>query len=143
MVDPVQPPPPAFARNGAANSNYPASSTLAAVAAALTGERPNTVRPLPRVRTLFRDRLVEDAREREYDDDGNRVNASELARSIAPWATPQMISAALAFLAQQIAQEVMASGMYFEPWNQVIAAYQRRLARITRSGEDHRLDLDG
>ena len=45
-------------------------------------------------------------------------------------------------VAQQIAQEVMATGVYFEPWNQVIAAYQRRLARIDK-GNEHRLDLDG
>jgi hypothetical protein len=140
MVDPIQPPPPAAARQPVANQNYPASSTLAAVAQAVMGERPNTVRPLSRVRTLFRDR-VEDARGTD-DEHEARVNASELVRQIAPWTTPALISAALAFLAQQIAQEVMASGLYFEPWNQVIAAYQRRLARIDRGG-DHRLDLDG
>lgn len=140
MVDPIQPPPPAAARQPVANQNYPASSTLAAVAQAVMGERPNTVRPLPRVRTLFRDKLVEDAS--GTDEEDARVNASELVRRIAPWTTPALISAALAFLAQQIAQEVMATGLYFEPWNQVIAAYQRRLARIDRGG-DHRLDLDG
>lgn len=139
MVDPVQPPPPAAARPPA-NQNYPASSSLAAVAQAVMGERPNTVRPLPRVRTLFRDKLVEDAR--DLDEVDSRVNASELVRQIAPWTTPALISAALAFLAQQIAQEVMASGLYFEPWNEVIAAYQRRLARIDKGG-DHRLDVDG
>ena len=141
MVDPIQPAPPPFPRAQVANQNYPASSTLAAVAQAVIGERPNTVRPLPRVRTLFRDKLVEESRD-SVDEEDARVNASELVRSIAPWTTPAMISAALAFLAQQIAQEVMATGMYFEPWNQVIAAYQRRLARIDRGG-DHRLDLDG
>jgi hypothetical protein len=139
MVDPVQPPPPAAAR-APANQNYPASSSLAAVAQAVMGERPNTLRPLPRVRTLFRDKLVEDAHDLEESD--SRVNASELVRRIAPWTTPALISAALAFLAQQIAQEVMATGLYFEPWNEVIAAYQRRLARIDKGG-DHRLDVDG
>jgi hypothetical protein len=143
MVDPVQPPPPALPRQGAANSNYPASSALAAVAASVMGQRPNTVRPLPRVRTLFRDRLVEDARDGDEDGDGSRVTAAQLAAAIAPWTTPQMISAALAFLAQQISQEVMATGLYFEPWNQVIAAYQRRLARIEKRGGEHRLDVDG
>ena len=138
-VDPVQPPLPVTAR-APANQNYPASSSLAAVAQAVLGERPNTVRPLPRVRTLFRDKLVEDTR--DSDEVDGRVDAATLVRQIAPWTTPALISAALAFLAQQIAQEVMASGLYFEPWNQVIAAYQRRLARIDRGG-DHRLDLDG
>ena len=142
MVDPVQPAPAAFPRQAVANQNYPASSTLAAVAQAVMGQRPNTVRPLPRVRTLFRDKLVEDTRDTEEDPEG-QVSAIQLAASIAPWTTPAMISAALAFLAQQIAQEVMATGMYFEPWNQVIAAYQRRLARIEKGGGEHRLDLDG
>ena len=139
MVDPIQPPLPAAPRPPA-NQNYPASNTLAAVAQAVMGERPNTVRPLPRVRTLFRDKLVEDTHESEESDP--RLNAVELLKTTAPWTTPALIRAALAFLAQQIAQEVMATGMYFEPWNQVIAAYQRRLARIDR-GADHRLDLDG
>jgi hypothetical protein len=140
MVDPVQPPLPAASRPPVANQNYPASSSLAAVAQAVMGERPNTVRPLPRVRTLFRDKLVADAR--ETDDGDTRINASERVGQFAPWTTPALSRAALAFLAQQIAQEVMATGMYFEPWDQVIAAYQRRLARIDR-GADHRLDLDG
>src|SRR5947208_1062864 len=134
MVDPVQPAPAAFPRPPAANQNYPASSTLAAVASAVLGQGHNTVRPLPRVRTLFRDKLVEDTRETEEEYEA-RINATELVRQIAPWTTPALISAALAFLAQQIAQEVMASGIYFEPWNQVIAAYQRRLARIDRGGD--------
>jgi len=141
MVDPIQPPPAVVARPPVANQNYPASSTLAAVAQAVMGERPNTVRPLPRVRTLFRDKLVEDARGTDADAEIH-ADAAELVRQIAPWTTPALISAALAFLAQQIAQEVLATGLYFEPWNQVIAAYQRRLARINR-GDDHRLDLDG
>jgi len=140
MVDPIQPPPAVVARPPVANQNYPASSTLAAVAQAVMGERPNTVRPLPRVSTLFRDKLVEDTR--DSDEVDGRVDAATLVRQIAPWTTPALISAALAFLAQQIAQEVLATGLYFEPWNQVIAAYQRRLARINR-GDDHRLDLDG
>ena len=141
MVDPVQPAPAALPRPPAANQNYPASSSLAAVAQAMLGQGHNTVRPLPRVRTLFRDKLVEDARGTDADAEF-RANAAELVRQIAPWTTPALISAALAFLAQQIAQEVLATGLYFEPWNQVIAAYQRRLARIDRGG-DHRLDLDG
>ena len=41
-------------------------------------KRPNTVRPLSRVRTLFRDRLVEDARGTD-DEHETRANASELA----------------------------------------------------------------
>jgi hypothetical protein len=141
MVDPVQPAPAAFPRSAAANQNYPASSALASMAQTIMGSRPNTVRPLPRVRTLFRDRMVEDAQ--DGDEDSSRVTAAQLAAQIAPWTTPQMISAALAFLAQQISQEVLATGLYFEPWDQVIAAYQRRLARIERAGGEHRLDVDG
>ena len=141
MVDPIQPPLPALPRPPVANSNYPASETLAAVAQAVMGERPNTVRPLPRVRTLFRDKLVEETHDSDEDKD-DRLSAVELLKRTAPWTTPALIRAALAYLAQQIAQEVLATGVYFEPWNQVISAYQRRLARIDK-GNDHRLDLDG
>ena len=141
MVDPIQPPPAAAQRSSVANQNYPASSTLAAVAQAVMGERPNTVRPLPRVRTLFRDKLVEETADSE-DRKEEALSAVELLKRTAPWTTPALIRAALAYLAQQIAQEVLATGVYFEPWNQVISAYQRRLARIDK-GNEHRLDLDG
>lgn len=41
-----------------------------------------------------------------------------------PWAIPNR-SSALPFLAQQIAQEVMSSGLHREPWESGLTAYRR------------------